>query len=70
MLLAGEKGMLSYSTASELARLASLRNMLVHRHWRVDDERVYRETSKGLGVAQRALEELERLSEALEGRGG
>ena len=65
VLLAGEKGILSYRTASRLARLASLRSMLVHRYWRVDDERLYRETGKGLGAARRALEELERYGEAL-----
>ncbi len=45
-----------------LARLASLRNILVHRYWRVDGERLYREDRKGLGVVAEALEALRRLS--------
>lgn len=64
VLLAGEAGVIPYRVARGLAPLASLRNMLVHRYWRVDDERLYRETRKGLGVAREALEALERYAEA------
>ena len=64
MLLAGEAGVIPYSDAAVLAGLASLRNMLVHRYWRVDDARLYRETRKGLKVAERVVEALKRYAEA------
>jgi len=63
MLLAGEIGVVSYDDAVILARLASLRNMLVHRYWRIDDDRLYRETCKGLEVLGRVLEALKRYVE-------
>lgn len=66
MLLAGEKGLLPYRVARVLASLASLRNMLVHRYWRVDDERVYTETRESLRVVEEALEALHRYVEALD----
>jgi uncharacterized protein YutE (UPF0331/DUF86 family) len=40
VLLASEKGIIPYEYAEKLAALASLRNMLVHRYWRVDDARL------------------------------
>ncbi|MDK2384226.1 MAG: DUF86 domain-containing protein [Candidatus Korarchaeota archaeon] len=30
-----------------MARLASLRNMVIHRYWEVDDLRIYREARSG-----------------------
>ena len=63
MLLAGELGIVSYEDAVVLARLASLRNMLIHRYWRVEDDRLYRETRKGLEVVDRVLEALKRYVE-------
>ena len=69
MLLAGEKGVIPYDVARELAKLASLRNILVHRYWRVDDERLYRETRKGLESIVKALEALRGYAEASGSRG-
>ena len=63
MLLAGELSIVSYEDALVLARLASLRNMLIHRYWRVEDDRLYRETRKGLEVVDRVLEALKRYVE-------
>ena len=63
MLFAGELGIVSYEDALVLARLASLRNILVHRYWRVEDDRLYRETRKGLEVVDRVLEALKRYVE-------
>lgn len=44
-----EKGVISYSTAKGMVSLASLRDMIVHRYWSVDDARIYRE-AKSNGV--------------------
>ncbi|HIP85785.1 MAG TPA: DUF86 domain-containing protein [Pyrodictium sp.] len=63
MLFAGELGIVSYEDALVLARLASLRNILVHRYWRVEDDRLYRETRKGLEVVDRVLEALKKYVE-------
>ncbi len=60
-MLAAECGILPADVARVLAALASLRNMLVHRYWSVDDERLFRETRASLEVAERAVEWLRRL---------
>jgi len=41
------RGIISVSTFEVMARLASLRNMVVHRYWEVDDLRIYREARSG-----------------------
>ena len=69
MLLAAEAGLLPYREAEALAGLAGLRNILVHRYWRVDDARLYRETLRGLPVVERVLGRLRRLAEALDSGG-
>ena len=70
MLLAGEKEIIPCSVAAQLARLAPRRSMLVHRYWRIDDERLYRETVKSLDAVAHALEALRRYVEAHDPRGG
>ncbi len=44
-----ERGVIGFNTASGMASLASLRNMIVHRYWSIDDVRIYRE-AKGSGL--------------------
>ncbi len=41
-------GVISPDTADEMCRMVSLRNMIVHRYWDVDDARVYREAKSGI----------------------
>jgi len=43
----GLKGVLPEDLASKLASVARLRNLLVHRYWAVDDEKVYKSVKKG-----------------------
>ena len=47
-----EAGVISADTADAMARLASLRNLLVHRYWVVSDVRIYRDARENglLGV--------------------
>ncbi len=59
VLLLAEKNIIPYSLARELVRLVSLRNMLVHRYWRVDDARLYSEARTGLDTVHEILERLE-----------
>jgi uncharacterized protein YutE (UPF0331/DUF86 family) len=42
------KGILPGDLASRLASAARLRNLLVHRYWAIDDEKVYESVRKGL----------------------
>jgi len=42
------KGIISEDLAKKLASAARLRNLLVHRYWFVDDEKVYESVKKGL----------------------
>lgn len=42
-----EKGVISFNVAEGMASLASLRNMIVHRYWDIDDARIYREARSG-----------------------
>ncbi len=58
------RGITGYTLAESMARLASLRNLLVHRYWNIDDARLYRETGENLSLVERLVEELERYVEA------
>ena len=56
----GEKGVLSFSVAEGMASLASLRNMIVHRYWGVDDTRIYREAkASGVSIVEEFIREVE-----------
>jgi len=44
----GARGLLPQVLANQLARAARLRNLLVHRYWEIDDERVHRSVREGL----------------------
>jgi len=55
-----EKGVISFKVAEGMASLASLRNMIVHRYWGVDDARIYREArGNGVGVVEGFIAEVE-----------
>jgi len=44
----GAKGLLPQALANRLAMAARLRNLLVHRYWEIDDERVHQSVREGL----------------------
>jgi len=44
----GIKGVIPEDLASGLASAARLRNLLVHRYWVIDDEKVYKSVKEGL----------------------
>ncbi|MCY0868392.1 MAG: DUF86 domain-containing protein [Desulfurococcus sp.] len=55
-----EKGVLSYNTARGMSLLASLRNMIVHRYWGIDDARIYSEAkSSGIKAVESFIREVE-----------
>ncbi len=57
-------GVLDEYVANGLVRLARLRNLLVHRYWEVDDNRIIRETrGNGLEVIRRAINGIHRYIE-------
>ena len=57
-------GVVDSRTGEGLAKLARLRNLLVHRYWRVDDERIVREAKRGgVKVVEEAIERVRRLIE-------
>ncbi|BEP17243.1 DUF86 domain-containing protein [Pyrofollis japonicus] len=66
VLLAAEKGIIPYSLAERLVKLVSLRNMLVHRYWRIDDARLYRETRENVTYAKSILEALKKYVETID----
>lgn len=56
-----ERGVISAEVGDAFKRLVRLRNLIVHRYWEVDDERIYREASgNGLGVVERFIAEVRR----------
>jgi uncharacterized protein YutE (UPF0331/DUF86 family) len=59
ILKAGEHGIISLALSERLRQLASLRNMLVHRYWRVDDARLYVETRASLSDLKTFVQEIE-----------
>ena len=44
----GARGLLPQALANQLARAARPRNLLIHRYWEIDDERVHRSVREGL----------------------
>ncbi len=46
LVKAGEAGIITITLAQKLRKLADLRNILIHRYWVVDDEKVYTQTMK------------------------
>ncbi len=44
----GQKGIIPSHLASELASSARLRNLLVHRYWEIDDEKVFKSLEENL----------------------
>ena len=58
--LLGKLKIVSPATANSMKKLAGLRNLLVHRYWEIDDERIYREAkTSGLKAIKKFLEEVE-----------
>ena len=45
----GKKGLIPSHLASNLASSARLRNLLVHRYWEIDDEKVFKSLNENLG---------------------
>ena len=60
-----EKGIVNAELAESMARLAGLRNMIVHRYWTIDDTRIYH-SARGSGVraVEDFVEEVRRYVEA------
>lgn len=46
LVKAGEAGIITSALAQKLRKLADLRNILIHRYWVVDDEKIYTQTMK------------------------
>lgn len=53
--LLAERGLMPRDLAAQMRRFAGLRNILVHRYWEVDDERMYRELRDGIESARRFI---------------
>ncbi len=55
-----EKGVIHLDVAEKMASLASLRNMIVHRYWGIDDARIYREArGSGISIIEKFIKEVE-----------
>ncbi|MEM4805984.1 MAG: DUF86 domain-containing protein [Thermofilaceae archaeon] len=57
------KGVLPESLALRLASAARLRNLLVHRYWDIDDEKVYESAKEGLGDFEGFIDAVRRFLE-------
>ncbi len=54
-----QHGVLSHGVGVGMERLTRLRNLIIHRYWEVDDERMYREArGSGLELINRFAREL------------
>ena len=54
--LLAEKNVISHELGNALANAARLRNILVHRYWEVDDEKVYQSARDGIRDFKRFAE--------------
>jgi len=60
-----EKGVVGAETVQSMIGLVALRNMIVHRYWKVDDTRIYDVARKnGIGVVEKFISEVSRYVEA------
>ena len=59
IVLAAEKHVIPHQYAEKLLALISLRHMLIHRYWRIDDARLFRETRENIVYVKKVLEVLE-----------
>lgn len=58
-------GVISFETSQNMAKLASLRNLIVHRYWTIDDLRIYKEAKQnGLEAVERFVKEVTNYVEA------
>ena len=55
-ILLAEKGIIPKDLGESLARAARLRNILVHKYWEVDDNKVYLSVKKGILDFKRFVE--------------
>jgi len=55
-----DAGLLTTDECGELVKLVRLRNLLVHRYWVVDDERIYNSIKRDFRAVYSLIERLER----------
>jgi len=55
-----DEGLLSIDECNELVKLVRLRNLLVHRYWVIDDERIYKSVKRDFKAVYSFIERLER----------
>ncbi|MFW6111124.1 MAG: type VII toxin-antitoxin system HepT family RNase toxin [Thermoproteota archaeon] len=58
-----ERGVVSPDLAHRLAAAARLRNLLVHRYWEIDDQKVYNSVKEGLEDFQEFVKQVRNLME-------
>ncbi|ADM28656.1 protein of unknown function DUF86 [Ignisphaera aggregans DSM 17230] len=56
-----DAGLLTIDECDELIKLLRLRNLLVHRYWVIDDEKIYNSIKRGFKAVYSFIEGLERL---------
>jgi uncharacterized protein YutE (UPF0331/DUF86 family) len=54
--LLAERGLISNEASMELSELVRLRNLLVHRYWVVDDEKVYESIKRDFRCVEEFIE--------------
>jgi len=59
----GQKGIIPSHLASNLASSARLRNLLVHRYWEIDDEKVFKSLEENLGDFEKFITHIRRFME-------
>ncbi|MDW7761576.1 MAG: DUF86 domain-containing protein [Acidobacteriota bacterium] len=62
---AGEAGIMTHALAQKLRKLAELRNILIHRYWVVDDEKVFQQTMENKDNLRKFLDEADRFIKSL-----
>ena len=60
--LLAERGLISNEASMELSELVKLRNLLVHRYWVIDDEKVYESIKRDFRCVEEFIENALKLS--------
>ena len=59
-----EKGVIDFSTAKKMSKLASLRNIIVHRYWVIDDTKILSEAREsGVEAVNKFIDEVKKYVE-------
>jgi len=53
-----DAGAITYQSAVKLKKIAGLRNIIIHKYWRIDDHKVFKSTKENIGDFEEFLRQI------------